>query len=71
MHPSYNEFSIEDLMNEDLWDLDDSLDFLLSESEEDPFDGEEYEDDQLAPSEPLPVGEPFDWFHDRGKEYDV
>lgn len=71
MHPSYNDFSIADLMNEDLWDLDDSLAFLQSDPEEDSFDGEEYEDDQLAPSEPMPIDEPFDWFHERGKEYDV
>lgn len=58
-------------MNEDLWDLDDSLDFLSSTDVEDPFDGEEFEDDQLSPSEPMPSDEPFDWFHERGKEYDV
>lgn len=58
-------------MNEELWDLDDSLAFLSSRDVEDPFDGEEFEDDQLSPSEPMPSDEPFDWFHEREKEYDV
>lgn len=71
MHPSYNDFSIEDLMNEDLWDLDDSEAFLYPDLRDDLDDAEEYEDDQLQPSEPLPLDEPYDWFHEMGKEYDV
>lgn len=70
MHPSYNELSIDELMNEDLWDLDDSETFLDSFTVEEEI-AEEFEDDQLPPSEPPPFDEPFDWFHDMGKEYDV
>ncbi len=70
MHPSYNELSIDELMNEDLWDLDDSEFFLNGNPDEEEI-AEEYEDDQLPPSEPLPFDEPYDWFHEMGKEYDV
>ena len=70
MHPSYNDLSIDELMNEDLWDLDDSELFLEGFTDEEPTE-EEFEDDQLQPSEPLPLDEPFDWFHEMGKEYDV
>jgi len=70
MHPSYNELAIDELMNEDLWDLDDSEVFLDSFTVEGEI-AEEYEDDQLQPSEPLPFDESFDWFHEMGKEYDV
>jgi hypothetical protein len=70
MHPSYKELSIDELMNEDLWDLDDSEVFLDGFTIEEEI-AEEYEDDQLPPSKPKPLDEPFDWFHDMGKEYDV
>ena len=48
-----DDLSVEELMNEDLWTLDDCEDFCLQRDES------ESEDD------------PFDWFHERGKIYDV
>jgi len=51
-----DDLSVEELLNEDLWTLDDCEAFCLQRDESASDDEED---------------DPFDWFHERGKIYDV
>jgi hypothetical protein len=77
--------SIEELINVDVWTVDDSADFSrsLRNEDEDPrffFTEEDSDDDLTEPmeipdeptdSEPIEEDYFYDWFHEFTKEYDV
>lgn len=85
------EQSIEDLMNQDLWDIDDCRNYAYPWIEDDagdywPRDGEDIPfswelsgdpdlgEDESDETENVNLDEryePFDWFHEFTKEYDV
>ena len=70
------DYSIEELMNLDLWDIDDSVLFKKRFFPSDPHDPiylEEYlEDVPFINNEDPPDTDQFDWFNERApKEYDV
>lgn len=79
---AYHDLSIDDLMNEDLWTLDDSQNFLAGFT----YNGDDWEEDEEEDSftdlednnevvtedeEPVNDDDPFDWFHERSPIYDV
>lgn len=72
------DLSIEELMNFDLWDLDDSELFSKQFASSDPHDPILYDEfledvsfDEDGDEPPLEV-DPFDWFNEREtREYDV
>lgn len=81
---AYENSSIEDLMNEDLWTLDDSQLFSSAfsnqeddwpEDEEESIDDLEGNDDDDAvvaeDEEPIEHDDTFDWFNERSPIYDV
>ena len=78
---TYGDLSITDLMNEDLWTLDDSQSFtaLFNDTPEDEWSEDSDEDPSDTPVvcvddetlEPSDCDEPFDWFNEFGKIYDV
>jgi hypothetical protein len=77
--------SIEELINVDVWTVDDSADFSRSfrNEDDDPrffFTEEDSDDDLTEPmeipneptdSEPIEEAYFYDWFHEFDKEYDV
>ena len=70
------DLSIEELMNLDLWEIDDSVLFKKQFASSDPHDPihlDEYlEDDPFVDDEIPAEVDPFDWFNEREpKEYDV
>lgn len=70
------DLSIEELMNLDLWDIDDSVLFKKQFSSSDPHDPihlDEYLEDVPFVDDEVPAEvDPFDWFNEREpKEYDV
>ena len=70
------DLSIEELMNLDLWEIDDSVLFKKQFSSSDPHDPihlDEYLEDVPFLDDEVPAEvDPFDWFNEREpKEYDI